>query len=147
MAEAIIVFGSKRGTTQRMAETIQDVLTQEGIAVTLRNAYEASVEELEEHEHLILGSSTWDEGDLQSDWALFEREFEEMDLSGKWGACFGAGNKSFTMFCGAVDILENRVKNNGGRLLVQSLKVDSRVDDAEEEARIWAKELAQEILG
>ncbi|WP_028972544.1 flavodoxin domain-containing protein [Spirochaeta cellobiosiphila] len=145
--EAIIVFGSKRGTTEKMAEAIKNVFEAEGIDTTVRNAYEASNDELEDYENLILGSSTWDEGDLQSDWALFEREFEELDLTGKWAACFGAGNKSFAMFCGAVDILENRVKNNGGKLLSQSLKVDSRIDDAVEEATIWAKEVAQEIKG
>lgn len=147
MAEAIIVYGSKRGTTQRMAEIVESVLKAKGITTVLRNAYEASVDELEEFEHLILGSSTWDEGELQSDWAMFEREFEDMDMNGKWGACFGAGNKSFAMFCGAVDILENRFKNNGGRLLQPSLKVDSRMDDVDEDTRNWAEDLANEIIG
>lgn len=48
-----------------------------------------------EYDILLLGSSTWGQGDPQRDWVdpLYEIESDEIDFSGKKIALFGAGDQ------------------------------------------------------
>ena len=57
-----------------------------------KNIAAAKPHELSESESLILGASTWEDGQLQQDWKRFLPRLEEIDLAGKTVALFGLGN-------------------------------------------------------
>jgi len=86
-----IFYGSTMGNTEIVAQNIQEALGAEN--ADLHNVASASVSDLQKYDHLILGTSTWGEGDLQDDWDIFISQLDKTDLSGKKIALFGLGDQ------------------------------------------------------
>ena len=143
MAKAIIVYGSETGNTETIAEDIASGLGDANLEVTLKNVTAASVEKLLDYELVLLGPSTWgdEEKELQADMVDFYEELENIDLSGKPAVAFGCGDSDYTPFCGAVDLLEERLEQIGARLLDEGLRVDDQGNDPD--ARSWGREMAK----
>lgn len=142
MERVIIVYGSKRGKTSKMAGVVEEELTSAGHLVELRNVYEISPKYLLDFDLIILGSSTWSNGDLQDDFLPFEREMDDISLEGKWATAFGPGNSRFTFFAEAVEILEAKLRSCGARFLIPALKCDELGGRIDDETREWARKLA-----
>ena len=142
MAKAIIVYGSETGNTETVAEVIAAALEDANLEVTLKEVTQASVDELSGYDLILLGSSTWgdEEKELQGDMVDFYDDLECADLSGKPAAAFGCGDSDYTHFCGAVDLLEERLEQIGATLLDEGLRIDGDPDD--DDAREWAKQIA-----
>ena len=145
MDKVLIIYGSKQGKTAAMARVIADVLEARNISVVCKDVFEAKPDELKEYKFIILGSSTWSDGDLQSDFIDFEREMDNLDLKGHYGAAFGSGSSRFRFFCEAVRILEAKLRSLGCRIILPSLMVNDLERRSEEESREWAAVLADEI--
>jgi len=142
MARAIIVYGSETGNTESVAEVIAAALGDANFEVTLKEVTQASVGELSGYDLILLGSSTWgdEEKELQGDMVDFYDDLEGADLSAKPTAAFGCGDSDYTHFCGAVDLLEERLEQIGATLLDEGLRIDGDPDD--DDAREWAKQIA-----
>ena len=142
----LIVFGSSKGRTGRIAEILSDALAEKGLTTVLKNVFEARPEELLEYRYIVLGSSTYGQGDLQSDFLDFERGMDDLDLTGIKAAIFGSGNSRYAYYAEAVDILEAKVKIQGARLVLPSFRQDMMMESPEgEEVFQWAQELANAI--
>ncbi len=141
MAKAIIVYGSETGNTETVAEVIAAALEDANLEVTLKEVTQASVDELSGYDLILLGSSTWgdEEKELQGDMVDFYDDLECADLSGKPAAAFGCGDSDYTHFCGAVDLLEDRLEQIGATLLDEGLRIDGDPDD--DDARNWATQI------
>ncbi len=87
-----IYFGSTTGNTESVAERIAGAVSDH--EVTLSNISGGSVADMLENDLLILGASTWGEGEVQDDWADLLKELGEADLSGKKVAIFGLGDQA-----------------------------------------------------
>lgn len=74
-----------------------------------------SIKDLEPFSFLILGASTWGDGDLQEDWDSFLPVLGKSDLSDKTIALFGTGDASAysDTFVDAIGILYDELKNTG----------------------------------
>jgi NAD(P)H dehydrogenase (quinone) len=59
MPKALVVYYSRTGHTKKMAEMITEGLREEGIDVTCKSVTEASVDEIQEYDGLIVGSPTY----------------------------------------------------------------------------------------
>ena len=142
MAKAIIVYGSETGNTESVAEVIAAALEDANFQITLKEVAQASVDELADYDLILLGSSTWgdEEKELQADMVDFYDDLEGADLSGKPTAAFGCGDSDYTHFCGAVDLLEERLEQIGATLLDEGLRIDGDPDD--DDAQEWAKQIA-----
>lgn len=111
--KTIIVYGSSTGTTKDIADRIAEKF---GVgADDVRDAADFSAEDVADYDLLIFGSSTWDEGELQDDWADLISDVAEQDLSGKKVALFGCGDCEGygDSFCDAVGILKEELSNTG----------------------------------
>lgn len=145
MSKVCIVYGSTTGNTELVAKQIGEVLAQEGIDVTKKNVSQAKVSELGNGFDLtVLGSSTWGDAEIefQEDFAPFYEEMDKADLKGRKVALFGCGDSSYEFFCGAVDLLEEKIGDLGGVLVNESLRIDGDPQDAKAEIIAWAKDLA-----
>ncbi|WP_024788183.1 MULTISPECIES: flavodoxin [unclassified Lebetimonas] len=93
MAKIGIFVGSSGGVTQNAAEMLEEFF-EESELINMEEDFDG-IEQFEEYDVLLLGSSTWGQGDPQRDWVdpLFELENEMPDLSGKKVAFFGAGDQ------------------------------------------------------
>ena len=141
MSSALIIYGSTTGNTEFTAETIEEALAEASYSVETRNVSDTDVDVFgEAHDLYLLGCSTWgtDEIELQED---FEPFFESMNgslsLAGKKFAVFGCGDSSYEYFCGAVDVIEERVRKLGASLVCDSLRIDGEPEETE--INEWAK--------
>ena len=63
MKPTVVIYGSSTGSCQAIAEKIASKLGVEAIDVTGLTA-----DIVNNHDNLILGTSTWGSGDMQDDW-------------------------------------------------------------------------------
>jgi NAD(P)H dehydrogenase (quinone) len=59
MAKALVVYYSRSGNTQKMAESIADGITKEGLETTLKDVKEVNVDDLLKYEAIVIGSPTY----------------------------------------------------------------------------------------
>ena len=114
MKKTIVVFGSSTGTCEAIAEKIARKLGCE-----VMDVQNLTVEVVESHENLILGTSTWGAGELQDDWYDGLKVLQGADLSGKTIALFGCGDcESYSdTFVGGIGELYNGIKASGARFV------------------------------
>lgn len=107
-----IFYGSSTGTTADIAEKIAKIL---GVGSSdIHNVNATAPSTVGDYETLILGSSTWGDGDLQDDWYDFLDGLKGMSLTGKRVAIFGCGDETMTdTFCNAVGKIYNGLKETG----------------------------------
>lgn len=93
MASVGIFVGSSSGVTQAVAEQLEDLFDGSEL-INMEEDYD-DLDQFEDFDVLLIGSSTWGQGDPQRDWVdpLYEMENEEPDFSGKKVAFFGAGDQ------------------------------------------------------
>ena len=93
MAKVGIFVGSSGGVTLSAAEMLEE-LFEEAELINMEEDFE-DLEQFDEFDVLLIGSSTWGQGDPQRDWVdpLYEMQNEEPDFSGKKVAFFGAGDQ------------------------------------------------------
>lgn len=149
MSKAIIIFGSTTGNTESTAGMIEDVLREKGLETVVKDVVNTRVEELNnDYDLVLLGSSTWGEDEivLQDDFNEFYEDMDRVTLNGKKAAVFGCGDSSYEYFCGAVDAIEEKVKEIGGALITDSLKIDGDPSDAKDEIIEWATSVAKKLV-
>ncbi len=144
MSKVLIIYGSTTGNTEMVAEQIADHLEEH--APVTQDVADTKPEDLLGYDLLVMGSSTWDDGLLQTDFREFADELK-VDLSGKKIAVFGLGDSSYPAFCEAANLLEEMVESTGAELLLDSLKLDGFPDDEENEEKIktWCTNIMTKI--
>ncbi|MFI3299768.1 MAG: flavodoxin [Rikenellaceae bacterium] len=117
MAKITIIYGSTMGNTQGAAESISSALSAH--EVKLLEVSNASKEDFEDAEVLLLGSSTWGLGDLQDDWEGAISTLESANLSGKKVALFGCGDADSycDTFVDAMGIIHQAALEAGATLI------------------------------
>ena len=149
--DILLVYATNSGGTAQAAQMIADIVTSKGHSVIVREAKDASPDDLTAAPFIILGSPSWDyngmEGQPLPEMADFINRCKDIQLEGKPCAVFGLGDSSYTYFCGAVTYLEAFVKRAKGTLTVPSLKVDGFYmrPEAQEHITTWANELAEKL--
>ncbi len=91
MADIALFYGSDEGNTRRVAHKVQSCFGEHELDV--KDIAELSPVDFAAYDKLILGISTWDFGQIQTDWDEFWSTLEEMDFSGKTIALFGLGDQ------------------------------------------------------
>jgi flavodoxin short chain len=145
MTKTIIVYGSTTGSTQTLAEEIESTFSKKGIDAKLVEVTDIVPSELVNYDLIVLGCSTWGEGELQDDFITFEHDMEGLKLEGKKAACFGPGDSDYTFFCEAVNILEARLESCGAELVTEGLKIDGDVDGQLDAASEWAEKVIRNM--
>lgn len=103
-----IFVGSDNGTTTDVCERLAGKLG----GAELIDVANASPEDIAKFDRIILASSTWGDGDLQSDWESYAESLENADFSGKTVALLALGDAdSYSdTFCDALYHLKNVAK-------------------------------------
>ena len=108
-----IIYGSSTGTCESIAQTIAEKL---GIAsADVIDAGKITTEKARSYEVLLLGTSTWGDGELQDDWYDAVKAVKAVDLNGKIVALFGCGDSESycDTFCDGMGIIYDQLKNSG----------------------------------
>jgi len=145
MKKAIVIYGSTTGNTKSLSKYVEKGLKASGADVVVKNVAESNPEELKDYDVIILGCSTWGDGELQDDFIPFEEKMSKIKLDGKKGAVFGCGDSMYPQFCKAVDILEERLKSCGVETIMDSLKIDGDIEPKLNKAEDWGKNLGKRL--
>ena len=113
MKKTGIFYGSTTGTTESVARLIAEKLGVSPADVHDVSKLDAAL--AESYEALILGTSTWGDGELQDDWYDGIKVLKSANLSGKIIALFGCGDsESYSdTFCDGMGILFEDLKDSG----------------------------------
>jgi len=110
-----LFYGSDTGTTEEITNDIvayfENIDTYEICDVSTAN--------FDTYQHIILGLSTWYDGDLQSDWERFFEDFKTINFTNKKVAIYGLGDQIGypEYFIDGVGILAKEVLKNGGKVV------------------------------
>ncbi|NJB81685.1 flavodoxin [Wenyingzhuangia aestuarii] len=110
-----LFFGSDTGITEEITYDIVDAFEN----VEVKEISEASTKDFEKYDFIILGLSTWYDGDLQSDWEDFFEEFKTIDFTNKKVAIYGLGDQIgyAEYFIDGVGMLAEVILENGGEVI------------------------------
>ncbi len=90
MPKVAIIYASGLGRTKQMAETIADgARTIEGVNVVLKDAYDATIEDVKDADAILLGGSTYNYKLIRA-MDPFLDKMKGLDLKGKVGIAFGS---------------------------------------------------------
>ncbi|UTW62447.1 flavodoxin [bacterium SCSIO 12741] len=120
MKEQVIglFWGSDTGATEGIAQELEKILSQK-FQIDSHELHDSGVSKIASYDYLILGLSTWYDGELQSDWDGKFNEFCELDFTGKTVAVFGLGDQYGypEWFVDGMGIIAEQVAHAGGRLI------------------------------
>ncbi len=90
MPKMAIIYASGLGRTKTMAEAIANgAMTIEGVEVLLKDAYDASLDDVKDADAILLGGSTYNYKLIKA-MDPFLKELAKLDLKGKIGVAFGS---------------------------------------------------------
>ena len=116
----VVAYGSTYGDTAEAAHRIATVLDElTGIRAEVVDIGHGPLGRLLEFDILLLGCSTWDVGELQSDWAVKLTELDTLDLCGKRVGLFGSGDQLGypDTYMDALGILAEHAEARGAELV------------------------------
>ncbi|MEO1131338.1 MAG: flavodoxin FldA [Cyanobacteria bacterium J06639_1] len=168
MAKIGLFYGSTTGNTETAAEEIQKQFGGEDV-VKLHEVASVEASDFGEYDCLIIGSPTWNVGELQDDWDGYFEELDGIDFSGKKVAYFGTGDQVgySDNFQDAMGILEEKISEQGGttvgfwptegydhddsraerdgKFVGLALDEDNQSDLTDERIKTWVQQLKQEF--
>ena len=112
-----LFFGSDTGNTEEIAKQLADLWKISELELV--EAYNMTAEDYDRFDIMIIGLSTWYDGELQSDFDAFYEEFKTIDFSGKVIAMFGLGDQTgyAEYFVDGLGILGEVILQNGGNII------------------------------
>ncbi|MFW5761641.1 MAG: flavodoxin [Cyclobacteriaceae bacterium] len=112
-----LFFGSETGNTEDVTNRIVELWKISELEVI--NAAEMTVEDYERFDIIMIGLSTWYDGELQSNFDEFFDDFNTIDFSGKVVALYGLGDQVGypEFFVDSLGILGEVILNNGGKIV------------------------------
>lgn len=115
MAKIGLFFGTQTGNTETIAEEVQKAIGTD--LVDLYNFGESDLEDFEPYSFLIIGSPTWNIGELVADWEGIYEDLDRVNFKGKKVAYFGLGDQVgySDNFMDAMGILEEKISSLGGQ--------------------------------
>jgi flavodoxin I len=117
MTKIRVFYGSSTGNSFFVAQLLCGELSD--LIESIKSISRATPSDLAEAEALLLGVSTWAQGELQADWKRFFPRLDSIDLRGKTVALFGLGDaKGYSgEFVTALGTLYRKVKERGAHVV------------------------------
>ncbi|HRY98197.1 MAG TPA: flavodoxin [Bacteroidales bacterium] len=117
MKKTAIVFSFHTNKTRKIAEKIREEFGKASIDMV--NAEEITPKQFLSYDNLILGASTWFDGELPNFWDEFVPAMEDLDMKGKTVAIFGNGDQKEypDNFVDAIGILADLLESRGASIV------------------------------
>ena len=126
MRSVLIVYATSTGNTELLAEAIHDHLDRSHYNVDMKtfDFDPIDVNEFHKYDAILVGTYTWDDGELPYEVEDFYEELEDVDLTGKIFGVFGSADSFYDTYGGAIDLIADRLKTLKANLVPERLKVD-----------------------
>lgn len=119
-----LIYGTQTGTTDDIAERIQQALPE--LLEEVKCVFRVNSQDFSDSDFLVLGGSTWGDGELTDDWADFYPQLDSIDFTGKTVALFGLGDQYGYgyNFVSAMKLLYDKVKERGASVIGDQVPQD-----------------------
>ena len=165
MATAIF-FASSTGNSEEIASKIASNLNN----IEIYDLSQTKVAKINDYDKIILGGSTWGDGELNDDWEDVWGDFCKLDLSSKTIALFGLGDQESYSdeFCSALGTIYEQVNSTGAKIIGFTssegyyhdaskaqiedkfvglvIDEDNQSDLTDERIKNWVNEIKEDIL-
>ncbi|MGY5351001.1 flavodoxin [Wenyingzhuangia sp. IMCC45533] len=110
-----LFYGSDTGITEEVTNEVVEYFEE----IEVHEICDVTLNTFNQYQHIILGLSTWYDGDLQSDWGAFFEDFKTIDFTDKKVAIYGLGDQIgyAEYFIDGVGILAEEIIKNGGEVV------------------------------
>ncbi len=138
----LILYHSMSGNTKALAELIHKYIVDMGHNASICNIH--SIDEVGSCKHIIIGTFTWGEGELPSDfrnflrWMLKENDFDLPNFS-----VFGTGDTQWRHFCRAVDETEYHISKKSK--VLNKLKIEQHPINQKEKVEEFVRKTIKEV--
>ncbi|WEV39083.1 flavodoxin [Lactobacillus sp. ESL0680] len=128
--KARIVYASMTGNDADMAEILEEDLQDYDFDVETSEAEFTDASDYLASDLCIFVTYTYGEGKMTDDVADFYEQLQELDLSGKYFAVMGSGDKTYNdHFCENVFDFEKMFKQVGAKEVVAPVTIENAPDD------------------
>ncbi len=147
--KCLLIYGTLSGSTMTAAELIGSTLRNAGHEVDVTPVENASKETISGYGAVIIGSPSWEDqgkdGQPLPEITALLSSLKKEDLANKKIFIFGLGDVSYPHFCGAVDVIEAKLKELDIVPAIASLRIDRyySIPDNEEKVKAWADSLSK----
>ncbi|MCL4200446.1 flavodoxin domain-containing protein [Patescibacteria group bacterium] len=149
--KTLILYGTLSGSTMTAAELVGSTLREAGHDTNVVSIESATNDLVTAHDALIIASPSWEDegkdGQPLPEIRKFLESLTTADLTGKKVAVVGLGDIAYPHFCGAVDVLEAKLKELGVTPATASLRVDRyySLPDNEQKVKNWSANFAKAV--
>ena len=105
--KGVIIYTSVSGNTEQLMEWIVDYFIQNDQPIDIYHVDHFPISELASYDLVIVGTYTWDNGDIPSEMEELYEAFEDQHVDHLTTAVFGTGDRFYPYFCGAVDLFRD----------------------------------------
>lgn len=115
-----LFYGSNTGNTEIDAGLVKKAFEKYiPDSIEIFNIGEVEVSKMQEYEFLLVGSPTWNIGELQDDWALKFDQLDSLDMKGKKVGMFGVGDQFGygDNYVDAIGIIGKKLEQKGAELV------------------------------
>jgi flavodoxin I len=124
-----IVYSSKTGNTEEIAQRICQLFLKKDVSVSLFRIEEFSVQDLSEFSAVVVGTYTWGNGEIPQEMMELYRAFETQDVKRVLTGVIGTGDSGYPMFCGAVDIFKDMLYVQTNLIVTLKIEVSLQMKD------------------
>lgn len=131
MGKILLIYASTTGNTELIADVIADALLERKHDVKIKSFdFDAiDVEEILAYDAVLIGTHTWDDGDLPYEVEDFYDDLGDVDITGSIFGVFGSADSFYDTYGGAVDLIADRAQSLGAEVLPERLKIELSPDD------------------
>lgn len=160
MSSLTIIYASTSGHTEYVTQLLEEQwnaayfakatrgreLRMQNVECMKIRVEKAEPEDIQRGDVLVLASGTWntggEEGQLNPHMDVFLKKCtRDMDLKGKKCAVIGLGDERYRYTCKAADRLEQWIKEHGGKLICETLRIVNEPYGQEGKIDEWGKQL------
>lgn len=124
----LVAYATNSGSTYLVAKRISEVLQTLSHTTDLRDITTLTPADLSPYDLYFFGSNSWDfqgkEGQPQHKFIHFLETAQAEDWTDKKFAVFGCGDKTYMIFCGAVQVISDFITAHHGTIINEPLKIN-----------------------
>src|SRR5690606_41648856 len=93
----------------------------------IKEAFDARPDDLLEYDGFLIGTYTWEGGEIPDEFMFFYEELDSFDLTEKKAAVFGSGDSYYRFtFGAALNLFADKIQSCGATITVPTLRSEER---------------------
>ncbi|MBT2696490.1 flavodoxin domain-containing protein [Bacillus sp. ISL-40] len=124
-----IVYSSKTGNTEELAERICQLFLKKNVMVSLFRIEQFRVRDLSQFAAIVIGTYTWGNGEIPQEMMEIYRAFETQDVKKVRTGVIGTGDSGYPKFCGAVDEFKDMLYVHTNLIATLKIEVSLQMKD------------------